>query len=120
MLRQIPEMEREYAGVLTQTEAQYQLWRGRMQAAQATNPLLKGLWPAFENMVDLGRATVVQRAMVSAGLTVLQSGPEFLPTYPDPATGQPFQYQQTADGFQLQSVYQRKGQPITMVFRHAD
>lgn len=120
MLRQVPEMEREYAGVLTQTESQYQLWLGRMQAAQASNPLLKMMWPAFENAVDKARATVVQHVMVSAGLTVLQSGPESLSTYPDPATGQPFQYQQTADGFQLQSVYERKGQPITMVFRHAD
>ena len=106
--------------MLTQTETQYQLWLGRMQAAQTTNLFLKMLWPALENVVDRARATVVQRAMVSAGLTVLQSGPEALSTYPDPATGQPFQYQQTADGFQLQSVYQRKGQPITMVFRHAD
>ena len=120
MMRQVPDMEREYAGVLTQTETQYQLWLGRMQAAQTTNLFLKMLWPALENVVDRARATVVQRAMVSAGLTVLQSGPEALSTYPDPATGQPFQYQQTADGFQLQSVYQRKGQPITMVFRHAD
>ena len=120
MLRQVPEMEREYAGVLTQTESQYQLWLGRMQAAQASNPLLKMMWPAFENVVDKARAMVVQRAMVSAGLTVLQSGPESLSTYPDPATGQPFQYQQTADGFQLQSVYQRKGQFITMTFGHAD
>lgn len=120
MLRQVPEMEREYAGVLTQTESQYQLWLGRMQAAQASNPLLKMMWPAFENVVDKARAMVVQRAMVSAGLTVLQSGQESLSTYPDPATGQPFQYQQTADGFQLQSVYQRKGQFITMTFGHAD
>ncbi len=116
ILRQIPEMEREYAGVLTQTEAQYQLWFARMQAAQATNPLLKGLWPAIENIVDLGRATVVQRAMASAGLLVQQSGTEALATFPDPATDQPFQYQPTADGFQLRSVYERKGQPITMIF----
>ena len=120
MLRQIPEMEREYAGVLTQTEAQYQLWIGRMQAAQATNPMLKQLWPTIENMVSLGRAAVVQRAMVSAGLSVQQSGPEALSIYPDPATGQPFQYHPSADGFQLQSAYERKGKPIALVFRHAN
>jgi len=116
-LTRLAELEREYAKVLTQPEAQYQAWLQRMQAAQATNPLVKEMWPAIENVVDKARATVVQHAMVSAGLTVLRDGPDALSTYPDPATGKPFLYQETADGFQLQSVYQRRGEPVTLLFR---
>jgi hypothetical protein len=117
MRRQVSEFEHEFASVLTQPEAEYQAWLVRLQAAQDTNPLLKELWSGMEMMMNKARTVVVQHAMLSAGLTALQSGRDGLATYPDPSTGQPFQYQETADGFQLQSAYQLQGQPVTMTFR---
>jgi hypothetical protein len=120
LARQLAELEREYAAVLTKPEAEYQAWLSRMQAAQASNPYVKTLRWGIENAMDQARAAVVQRAMVSAGLTVVQGGKDALPTYPDPATGKAFLYQETADGFELQSVYQFQGQPVTMTFRRQD
>jgi hypothetical protein len=117
MIRQTADFVREFATVLAQPDAQYQQWLSRVQAAQESNPYLKEILPTMQNVVDKARAGVVTRTMTLAGLAVLQSGQESLLSYPDPSTGQPFQYQETADGFQLQSVYQIKGQPVTMTFR---
>jgi hypothetical protein len=40
-----------------------------------------------------------------------------LQSYSDPASGQPFVYTETADGFELQSAYQVYGKPMTMQFK---
>ena len=55
--------------------------------------------------------------MATAGLAVLQDGPAALQTNPDPSTGQPFAYTQTADGFELQSSFQLSGKPVKLLFK---
>ena len=117
LTRQVADLEREYAKALAGTEDQYHAWLNRMRTAQDSNVVLKMLWPIIEDAADKARAAVVQRTMVAAGLTVFQDGPEALSSYPDPATGQPFEYRETADGFQLQSAFQRDGQSVTMEIR---
>jgi hypothetical protein len=55
--------------------------------------------------------------MVVAGFAVMQNGTEALQSHPDPVTGQPFVYTETADGFELQSGYQFKGAPLKLSFK---
>ena len=114
--RQVSDLEREYAQVLGATDAEYHAFLDKVHAAEATNPLLKMVWPATEAIEDKTRAMIVQRAMTVAGLAVAQEGPGALAGYADPATGQPFQYQATPTGFELQSAYQQKGKPMALTF----
>jgi hypothetical protein len=67
--------------------------------------------------VQFTRATLIQRAMAVAGLQVLARGPAVLTQYPDPATGKPFIYRPSANGFELQSTHQADGKPVTLEFR---
>jgi hypothetical protein len=55
--------------------------------------------------------------MAAAGLAVMQDGPDALASYPDPATGQPFTYTQTDDGFVLESGFQLKGKTAQLSFK---
>jgi hypothetical protein len=63
------------------------------------------------------RAAEVNRALVVAGLAVAENGPDALAAHPDPSSGQPFVYTETADGFVLQSSHQLNGKPMTMQFK---
>jgi hypothetical protein len=118
-IRQVAALQREYGSDLMKDETQYQVWLRRVQAAQETNPMMKILWPTtpLDGIFDRARAVVVQRAMVTAGLALIQDGPDSLAVHADPATGKPFVYQETADGFQLQSTYQLKGKAVVMTFQ---
>ena len=116
-LREVAAMERAYVQTLNGTEAQYQAWLEKISAAEQTNPFLRLLLPAHEAVVDKTRAVIVRRAMMAAGLALLQDGPNALLNHPDPASGRPFVYRLTSQGFELESVHPWKGQPVTMSFR---
>jgi len=115
-MRQVAALEREYATVLGLPDAEYNAWLTKLNQARQTNPVII-LWPAMNQMLKSSRSTFVQRAMAVAGLQVLTSGPAVLTQYPDPATGQPFVYRPSANGFELQSPYQAGGKPVTLEFR---
>ena len=71
----------------------------------------------LEKAVIRTQAMTVTSAMAAAGLAVMQSGPDALQSHPDPSTGQPFAYTQTADGFELQSSFQFQEKPVKLSFR---
>lgn len=73
--------------------------------------------PALDKCLETTRPAVVQRALVTAGLAVVQDGPGAMARYLDPATGQAFTYRETETGFELQSGYQHRNKPVTMTFR---
>jgi hypothetical protein len=117
-MRQLADLERECAKALGASDAEYREWLTRLRDAQKTNPFAEMVLPAFfERAVDRTQAMTVRSAMVAAGLAVMQNGTGALQSHPDPATGQPFVYTQTADGFQLQSGKQFNGQPLTLSFK---
>jgi len=116
-MREVATLEREYVAAIALPEAEYQAWLTKRAAAQQTNPLIGILMPVFDRVVEQARAAVVQRAMAVAGLQVLTAGPSVLTQYLDPASGQPFQYQPSATGFQLTSSFQINGKPVSLNFR---
>jgi hypothetical protein len=119
-IREPGELEKKFVTVLNQDESDYQAWLDEMRIARASNPYIEPMWDRTEKAVNLGRATLIRHAMVTAGFAVLQFGTTALSNYPDPATGKPFGYQEDADEFQLESGFQLRGEPITMIFRRRD
>lgn len=115
-VRQVVDLEREYVKAMDLPDAQYQAWLAKLHAMQTANPCVNMWWPTWNAAMDRTRAMVVQRALVVAGLNVLTSGANALQQYPDPASGQPFVYRQTATGFELESAYQQKGKPVVLQF----
>ncbi len=117
MMREVAALEREYVQAIGLSAADYQTWLTKLQTARQANPLIDALMPAFDGALEKTRATVVQRAMTAAGLQVLLSGPSALSQTLDPASGKPFQYRPVANGFELTSSFERKGQPVSVAFR---
>ena len=115
-MRQAAELEREFADALLLSEAEYRDALARVQAAGKPNPFAE-VFLSNEGLVDKTQAMTVRSAMVAAGLTVMQSGPQALQSRLDPTTGKPFAYTQTTVGFELQSDYQANGQPIKLQFK---
>jgi hypothetical protein len=107
--RQTAELEGEYAQVLVMPDAEYDAWLTRRDQAGIANPLVAESVTPLVNAVDRAQYATVISAMTAAGLSVMQDGPDALDSYPDPATGQPFTYTQTDDGFTLESGFQPQG-----------
>ncbi|HTS20032.1 MAG TPA: hypothetical protein VMP11_20830 [Verrucomicrobiae bacterium] len=115
--RQFAELEGEYAQALTLPEAQYQAWLDKLHTMEQADTVLASEWSDLDRITDEARAVVVQRAMVVAGLAVVQDGPDALASHPDPATGQPFTYTETTDGFALESTFQLNGKSVKLSFK---
>jgi hypothetical protein len=116
-MRQAADLEREYTKVLGASDAEYREWLARLEAARKTNQFIDNALPVIEKAADQTQAVTVKSAMITAGLAVMQSGPDALQSHLDPFTGQPFVYTKTDGGFQLQSSYQFKGAPLTLSFK---
>lgn len=114
--QQFTEWEREYVQTTGLSDHEYQAWQEKWRAVQQTNPLIASVLPVLESAMDKARATVVQRALISAGLALLLSEPNALQSHLDPASGNAFTYRPTADGFELQSTYLRNGEPVVVFF----
>ncbi|MGO9609547.1 MAG: hypothetical protein ACLPT4_07915, partial [Verrucomicrobiia bacterium] len=110
--------ERQLAKTLaSSSEDAYEAWQKEAAELQASNPLAKLLLENDESFVNRAQIAAVNRTLVVAGLAVAQGGMDALQSYSDPASGQPFVYTETADGFELQSAYQVYGKPMTMQFK---
>ncbi len=116
-IRQAAELQREYTKALELSEAEYGDWLARLQVAQKTNPFVAYFVTGLGAVVDKTRAMTVRSAMAAAGLVVMQDGPDALQSHLDPATGQPFGYSQSADGFELQSSFELNGVPLKLRFK---
>jgi hypothetical protein len=108
-LRQVAELEREYADALVLPDAEYSAWMASRDEAGIANPFVAFYVTPLERSVDHAQYATVISAMAAAGLAVMQDGPDALSSYPDPATGRPFTYTQTDDGFTLESGFQPQG-----------
>ena len=115
--RQAAELQGQYAQAVGLPDAEYRAWQSSVEEAGKTNPFIDSLVTGFGRTVDKTQAMTVKTAMAEAGLAVLQDGPGALQTNPDPSTGQPFTYTQTADGFELQSSFQLSGKPVKLLFK---
>jgi hypothetical protein len=104
--KQVADSERELAKALaSRSEDGYQSWLQHSTELQTSNPLAKEMLSAYDVFVAKVWRNEVNRAMVVAGLAVAENGTEALEAHPDPASGKPFQYTKTDDGFELQSSY---------------
>jgi hypothetical protein len=116
-IRQAVELEREYAQVLVMPDPEYSAWIASRDEDETANPFIGFLVTPLEQAVDKTQHATVISAMAAAGLAVMQDGPDALASYPDPATGQPFTYTQTDDGFVLKSEFQFQGKTAKLSFK---
>jgi hypothetical protein len=116
-IRQVAELEKQFAKALELPEAEYREWLASLEAVRKTNPFVDLLLTPIEPVVNKTQAMTVMSAMAAAGLAVMQDGPDALQSHPDPTTGQPFTYTPTSEGFELQSGYQFKGEPVKLRFK---
>jgi hypothetical protein len=116
--------EAQYLGKISRQAAeavfwpteQFDAWRAGVQAELEKHPMAA----VQINMVKESRRRLdqiqVEHALLSAGLALAQDGPETLAQIPDPASGKPFTYVTKEGGFELQSIFQVRGKPLTMTF----
>jgi len=104
--RQAAELESEFVNALTMPDAEYRAWLTSRDEAGTANPFVGELVTPLEKVLDKTQYATVNSAMAAAGLAVMQDGPDALAAHPDPATGQPFTYTETDDGFTLESGFQ--------------
>lgn len=116
-LRQVAELRGQYAKALELPEAEYRAWQASLDEAGKTNPFVEIYVTSLQQAVTKTQAMAVMSAMAVAGLAVVQGGPDALPSHPDPATGQPFTYTQTVDGFALESSFPFLGKPMKLSFK---
>jgi hypothetical protein len=116
-MRQAAELQRQLTQALGLPEAEYRAWLTSLDEAGKTNPFVDSFVTGLTKAVIRTQAMTVRTAMTAAGLAVTQDGPNALQSHPDPSTGQPFAYTQTADGFELQSTFQFQEKPVKLSFK---
>ncbi len=116
-MRQDAELQAQFAQAVELTEAGYREWLASLEAVGKTNPFVADFVMSLEKTEARTQAMTVRTAMAAAGLAVVQGGPDALQSHPDPSTGQPFAYTQTADGFDLQSSFQFQEKPVKLTFK---
>jgi hypothetical protein len=116
-LRQIADLQRQYAQTLELPEADYRQWLTSLDPMRKTNPFVEEFLSAIEANVTKTQTMTVYNAMAAAGLTVMQDGTDALQSHLDPSTGKPFTYKQTSDGYELESSFQFKGKPLSLSFK---
>ena len=116
---QAADLAKQHAQMLGASDAEYREWLASVQAARKTNPLAELFLSPLDQVTELTRAFMVRSAMAAAGLAVICDGTGALQSHVDPATGQPFVYTETADGFDLQSnsSCQINGKPLKLSFK---
>src|SRR6266850_1131100 len=114
-LKQVADSERELARALaSSSEDEYEAWLRHWTELQESSPLAEGFLANYDWFVDKMHRSEIEWKMIVAGLAVAENGPEALAAHPDPASGKPFVYTETADGFELQSSYQVNDKPMKM------
>ena len=115
-LHYLAQTERQMAAALLEPDAQFQAWWESVKTALPQHPLAALSLPGLAEMRTRYQQAQVERAMLSAGLTLLQSGPGPRAQFRDPVGGAAFAYVEKADGFELQSTFKKNGKPVTMSF----
>jgi hypothetical protein len=113
----IEQTEEALGGTLQEPDAQFQQWWAGKQAEAASMPIAAGSLASLLPSRARAQTVLVQNAMVEAGLALEQGGQAQFQSIPDPITGQPFTYTQTASGFTLTSSFKSSGgKPVTLSF----
>jgi hypothetical protein len=100
------------------SEAEYERLQETSAELERSDPIARIFLSAWDRIVDKAQRAAITREMVIAALTIVEAGTDTLPSHPDHATGKPFVYTETADGFELQSGYQlTNGVPLKMQFK---
>jgi hypothetical protein len=97
-------------------QAQFQQWWDQQIGASATLPVATAALKAQELVISREQASMVENAMLAAGIALEQGDQAQFQSIVDPSTGQPFTCTQTDTGFQLVSPTQYKGNPVTLTF----
>jgi len=112
----LSQTEQALAYTLKEPDGQFQQWWNRKLAEAASMPLASSALSAMGDIRTLAVASMAESAMLEAGLALEQGDQQGFLAIGDPASGKPFAYKETADGFQLSSVLQRKGRPVSLSF----
>ena len=112
----VRQIEQQLAEAMQWPDARYQAWWKSVESRMPEHPLAAVTLPALTSLRTSLQRTQVERAMLNAGLTLLQSGPEQLAQFRDPVLNAPFSYVEKPDGFELQSAFKKNGKPVTMSF----
>lgn len=106
----------ESKDALSRTDQQFQTWFVSVAQRTAVQPIIEQFFPILNAAYARARTAQIQGQMVAAALDISQSGPAAVGAFRDPATGAPFVYTETADGFMLSSTFLQQGKPVTMTF----
>ena len=101
---------------MTWPDDRFRAWSQETQAKAREHPLAALSLPVYDGIHARIEEARVQRAMLNAGMDILQNGPARLGELRDPVTGRGFAYVPKTGGFELQSAFQVKGKPVTMSF----
>ena len=112
----LKQTQTEMIEAMTWPGDRFRAWSQEIQAKAREHPLAAVSLPVFEGIHARLEEARVQRAMLGAGLDVLQNGTASLAQARDPVTGRGFAYVPKPGGFELQSAFQVKGKPVTMNF----
>lgn len=114
----VQQMERDFASKAALSDTEFNAWWTQVTRQAASQPLAVTLLPNLSSIRTRYQSAAVNNSMIVAGLSILQNGPTQLNSQPDPTTGRPFTYVETANGFELRSTFQSKGKPVTMTFTY--
>jgi hypothetical protein len=115
-MKWLAQTEQALGNTLQEPDAQFQQWWTQKQAEASSMPLASPELGSLAGARNVAQVSLVENAMVEAGLVMEQGNQAQFQSIVDPSTGQPFKYTQTANGFQLASPLQYKGKPVTLDF----
>jgi hypothetical protein len=108
--------EHALPATLAEPRAQFEQWWNQKTAEASSVPLTAPILSALAATRNMEEVSLTQSALLAAGIALGQNDQAQFESILDPSTGQPFTYTQTANGFQLGSVIQYKGKPVTLSF----
>jgi hypothetical protein len=86
-----------------------------VERAEAASPVAKLLLPAMQKVVAAQRHSQARTEMMLAAIAVIENGPEQLESIKDPFGDGPFEYRKLDEGFELSSMLEVEGKPVTLV-----
>ncbi len=112
----LTQVNQDFAQKALLPDAQFQQWWASVQDQAKARPFVSLVLPALNGVRSSLVNASVNRAMLSAGIAVMQSGPAAYATVIDPSTGRPFIYVPTANGFELHSPFLFRNKAVVRSF----
>ena len=89
-----------------------------LYARYASDAWGKMMLPDYSKVYDRQMSAEVRLAMLRAAIAVIESGPDALKNFADPAGRAPFHYESRGNGFELQSSLNAEGNPVMLRVAH--